>query len=200
MKKVNRQVVHICKDTFLKCLHIGKTRVQNIAKYFNEHGTPRKKRGGDKKSVVFRDKRNGVKDFLKSLPGRESHYNRNKSRKLYLPSELKNIKNVWKMYAKKHPNLPVAYECFRKIFKFNFNLEFGSPKTDACSFCETVRNQIKAEKNTERKKSLMTDLVIHKKRANSFYDLLKEQREGLKTICFDHQQNKVLPKDPDQQG
>ena len=29
MKKVNRQVVHICKDTL----------VQNIAKYFNEHGT-----------------------------------------------------------------------------------------------------------------------------------------------------------------
>ena len=102
------------------------------------------------------------------------------------------------MYAKKHPNLPVAYECFRKIFKFNFNLGFGSPKTDACSFCETVRNQIKAEKNTERKKSLMTDLVVHKK--NSFYDLLKEQSESLKTICFDHQQNQVLPKDPDQQA
>ena len=44
-----------------------------------------------KKSVVFRDKHNAVKDFLKSLPGREGHYSRNKSRKLYFPFELKNI-------------------------------------------------------------------------------------------------------------
>ena len=95
------------------------------------------KRGEDKKSVVFRGKCNAVKDFLKSLPGRESHYSRNKSRKLYLPFELKNLKNVWKMYAKKHPNLPVAYEYFRNIFKLNFNLGFGSPKTDACSFYES---------------------------------------------------------------
>ena len=35
------------------------------------------------------------------------------------------------------------YEYFRKIFKFNFNLGFCSPKTDGCSFCERVRNQIK---------------------------------------------------------
>ena len=86
-----------------------------------------------------------------------------KSRKLYFPSDLKNIKNVWKMYAKKHPNLPVAYEYFRKIFIFNFNLGFGSPKTNDCSSCERIRNQIEAEKNTERKKSLMIDLVDHEK-------------------------------------
>ena len=74
MKKVNKQVVQVCKYTFLKCLHIGKTRAQNITKYFNEHGTLRaEKGGGDKKSVVFRDKRNAVKDFLKSLSGRKSH-------------------------------------------------------------------------------------------------------------------------------
>ena len=51
-----------------------------------------------------------------------------------------------------------------KFFKFSFNLGLGSPKNNVCSFCERVRNQIKAEKNTERKKSLMTDLVVHKKR------------------------------------
>ena len=56
------------------------------------------------------------------------------------------------MYAKKHPNLPVAYEYFRKIFIFNFNLGFGSPNTNAYSSCERVRNQIKTERNTETQK------------------------------------------------
>ena len=41
-EKENRQIVHVCKDTFLKCLHVGKTRVQNIAKHFFKHGNPRK--------------------------------------------------------------------------------------------------------------------------------------------------------------
>ena len=100
------------------------------------------------------------------------------------------------MYAKNYPNLPVA--CGLSGYFRMINLGLGSPKTDACSFCERVRNQTKAEKKTERKKSLVTDLVVHMK--NSFYELLKDQREGLKTICFDHQQNQVLPKVPDQQA
>ena len=63
-------------------------------------------RQGQKKEMeiirvfFFRDKRNAVKDFLKSFPGRES---RNKSRKLYFPSEHKNISER------------SIYECFRKI-------------------------------------------------------------------------------------
>ena len=47
-----------------------------------------KKTGGDKKSYNFKDKRKAVIEFIKTLPGRESHYSRKKSIKLYLPSEL----------------------------------------------------------------------------------------------------------------
>ena len=101
--------MHVCKDTFLKCLHVGKTHVQNIAKHFFKHGNPRKEnKGGDKKSHNFKDKRKAVIEFIKTLPGRESHYSKKKSIKLYLPSELKIIKTVWKLYAEKEPNLPVT--------------------------------------------------------------------------------------------
>ena len=51
-----------------------------------------------------------------------------------------------------------------------------APHTDACSFCKRVRNQTKAEKNTERKESLVTDLGRSQEK-NQFYDLAKEKRE-----------------------
>ena len=92
MEKENRQIVHVCKDTFLKCLHVGKTRVQSFAKHFFKHGNPRKEnRGGDKKSHNFKDKRKAVIEFIKTPPGRESHYSGKTPIKLYLPSELKKI-------------------------------------------------------------------------------------------------------------
>ena len=51
MKKVNREVVHVSKDTFLKCLYTGKTSVQN--KYFNEYGTPGLKKEVEIKRVML---------------------------------------------------------------------------------------------------------------------------------------------------
>ena len=72
MEKENRKILHVCKDAFLKCLHVGKTRVQNIAKHFFKHGNPKNEnRGGDKKSHNFKDKRKPVIEFIKTLPGRK---------------------------------------------------------------------------------------------------------------------------------
>ncbi|GFN78849.1 hypothetical protein PoB_000535500 [Plakobranchus ocellatus] len=46
----------------------------------------------------------------------------------------------------------------------------------------------------------MAELTVHKRRSNVFYELIKEQRPGLKTFSFDHQQNLVIPRVQDQQA
>lgn len=44
----------------------------------------------------------------------------------------------------------------------------------------------------------MTELRIHKLKAKSFYEYLREQKESMLTLSFDCQKNQVLPKIPDQ--
>ncbi|GFR82271.1 hypothetical protein ElyMa_002361000 [Elysia marginata] len=196
-----KETVRVCKDFFLKALSVGRKRVDNIAKSFHTTSTLRKEnRGGDRKDEKFQPKRRAVKTFIKSLIGRESHYSRSKSRKIYLSPKLKSIKHLWNLYKTKNPNIPVKYEFLRRIFHKDFRIGFGSPKTDACSMCERLRNEIKNEADQIIKQNLITQLTIHKRRTNVFYELLNEKRDGLKVLCFDHEQNQVLPKVPDQQA
>lgn len=44
----------------------------------------------------------------------------------------------------------------------------------------------------------MTKLTVHKRRGKAFFDILKQERDGIQTISFDCQKNMVLPKVPDQ--
>lgn len=52
--------------------------------------------------------------------------------------------------------------------------------------------------NSNGKQNLITDLRIHKLRANSLYVILRKEEEGEFTLSFDYQKNMVLPKLPDQ--
>lgn len=160
------------------------------------------KRGGDRKSSKFADRVGKIKHFIRSMPGRESHYGRGKSKKVYLPAELSCVKNLWRMFLEKHPEEAqgVSYKYFLRCVRKFFRIGFGSIKTDTCSFCESHRYQIRTEKDTVVKTRLMAELSVHKRRANVFYELIKEDRPGLKTFSFDHQQNLVLPRVADQQA
>ncbi|KAH9366640.1 hypothetical protein HPB48_017715 [Haemaphysalis longicornis] len=55
-------------------------------------------RGGDHKVKRYGAKRAAVVGFRKRLRARESHYCRKKTKKLYLPSEVKSTRNVWRIY------------------------------------------------------------------------------------------------------
>ena len=202
IRRTNKTIVRVCRYLFLKALGgIGRRRVEGIAKHLYAHGKSRpEKRGGDKRSVKYGGRRDAVKTFIRNLKGRESHYGRGQSKKIYLPADLMSLKNVWRMYERQNPEFSVKYDYFRRIFKRDFRIGFGSPKTDTCSFCERHRHKIKAEQNPRNNNMLMAQYVIHKRRAKAFYSLLNESRDGLKTFCFDHQQNQVLPKVPDKQA
>lgn len=65
--------VQVCKkQTFIEILGVSKDRVQNVCKTFFQSGTmPADKRGGDKRSAR-RNKRNALKEFIKSVKGIEN--------------------------------------------------------------------------------------------------------------------------------
>ncbi|KAK9686177.1 hypothetical protein QE152_g37387 [Popillia japonica] len=72
-------------------------RLQTIAKKIQDGSGIKETRGGDTKSKKMTLIREKVEGFIKKLKGRESHYNRSKSARIYLPSEL-NIRKLWQMY------------------------------------------------------------------------------------------------------
>ena len=152
LMRQTKEKVRVCKDFFLKALGLGRTRVENIAKHcYSGSGSLRcEKRGGDRKEEKFRGKKQTVRKFLKQLMGRECH----KTRKMYLPSDITSVKQLWRLYQEQHANEVVKYEYFRRIFRREFRIGFCSPKTDACSMCERLTNQMKMELDPVKKQAL----------------------------------------------
>lgn len=163
--------------------------VVNIAKTLSEGNIPKEKRGGDHVSVKSIDKKNIVREFIGKLTGRESHYNRKKSKRIYLAADL-NIKKLHNMYLSQcdAEETRVNFSIFRRIFVNEFNIGFSSPAADVCAKCTRLKYKIKKEADVTKKTDLRTKLAVHKKRANAFYSLLKDSPENSITFCFDMQQ------------
>lgn len=193
----------VCKQAFLKILNVTRARVDYVAKQFVSKGAmPTEKRGGDRKSSFFEGKKKSITEFVKSLNCIESHYCRGKSERKYLSSDL-SINKLCKMYNNKpglSEDLKVKPSYFRYIFNRKFNLGFKSPKTDACSTCIVIDEKLKNEKDPQKKSLLMINKRVHKLRAKSFYNRLKDNDPELLILSFDMQKNLCLPKVPDQQA
>lgn len=207
--------VPVCFKAFLSLHGIGKKRIETIQKSLKASGTVSKdKRGSNIKKhklpeLVLRK----IKSHISSFRGRNSHYSRSKTRKLYLPEDL-NIKKMYKIYLElKNP--PVSYETYRHIFNTNFNISFGYPRSDTCSSCdqflaelkvlqsklrgtdvtdEKMKNSIEAEIHKKT-----TENNVHKSKADVFYQRKKlARKQAMKRVDFeciamDFQKNLPMP-------
>lgn len=190
----------VCKAYFMKVLSITKRRIEFILKRIVNGGIPSERRGGDHRSHKFIEKKESVNKFINSFPAIESHYNRSKSKRIYLNSNL-NISKMFSMYNESvDDNLKVSQTLFRQIFLNNFNIGFSSPASDVCTVCHFTQTKIKNEVDPLKKIKLMTDLRIHKLRANAFYGLMREKPANTLTIVFDMQSVQMLPKCPIQEA
>ncbi|CAK1590885.1 unnamed protein product [Parnassius mnemosyne] len=189
----------VFQKVFLNTLKITKYRVQFVMQNFFKSGRiPTEKRGGDHKKQKYAAQRQSVHGFLKSLKYVEAHYCRGSSQqRKYLPNEL-DVKKLFKLFKQVHPNSPVKPSYFRSIFNEDFNLGFGSPRTDVCSKCIKLQEKLKNENDPSKKSQLMTKKRIHKLRTQAFFKLLKDKKEQMITFSFDFQKNLVLPKVSDQ--
>lgn len=191
--------MRICKSAFLSILNIGKDRVTGVLqRSFNEGNLAKERRGGDRKSNLFLERKESVKKFIESLQAVEPHYCRSKSSvRLYLPADL-TINKLWLMYNDHNRNLPVKQSFFRNIFNTKYNAGFGSPLKDTCSRCSELNFKIKKETDERTKQELITTKRFHSLQAKAFYDLLRSDDKEILTISFDCQKNNPLPKLPDQ--
>lgn len=188
--------VKVCQKMFLKVFGISQKRIQNISKQMKVGSGIVENRGGDRRSHKNVEKREKVKTFIAHLKGTESHYGRAKSQRIYLSSEY-NITILHKLYNDGvDERYKVNYKFFSRIFLNNFNIGFGTPATDVCSFCTRHLNQLSMIKDQSKKQMVITQLRVHKLRAKQFYSIMKEKPENGMSFCFDLQQVQVLPKVP----
>lgn len=171
------EIVPVCRDLFKNTLIVSRDRLQLLCnKFFESRDAPKDQRGGDTKSIKYRDKKKAVKDFIESLQVLESHYCRGKNTtRQYLSSD-SSIKSLWEQYQSSHndDNLKVKYYYFRTVFDDNYNIGFGSPATDVCSICLSLCEQTKRCRDPDQKESLKTELIVHKKRADAFYGMYEK--------------------------
>ena len=62
----------------------------------------------------------------------------------------------------------------KKIFNTKFNLGFGTPITDTCSYCLQTKHKLSAVDGKE-KNAILAQLGAHKLRAKTFHKLMREQ-------------------------
>lgn len=100
--KIRGENQRVCQSFFANAFSVSQKRLQTIAKKIQDGSGIIGTRGGDTKSKKMTLIREKVEGFIKKLKGRESHYNRSKSARIYLPSEL-NIRKLWQMYNVEMP-------------------------------------------------------------------------------------------------
>lgn len=91
----------------------------------------------------------------------------------------------------------VLYSLYYSVFREDFNLGFGTPKSDKCATCEAYKYRVQSQDLTAQEKMEPTaNFIIHRRKARKFYDLMNVASEDTITLCFDMMENQVLPKTP----
>ena len=189
--------IRVCNSLFLKVFSLKKKRLNHInAVVFNEQSI-KETRGGDRKSGANLEQKENIIKFIGQLSAKESHYSRNKSKRVYLPSTL-NIKKLWELYnnSVENDNLKVKLWLFQFVFNTKFNIGFSSPASDVCSLCTRLKHEIKVERDRAKRQPLITKLRIHTLRSKAFYNSMSSVTEECLSYCFDLQQVQPLPRTP----
>ena len=81
-----------------------------------------------------------------------NHYSRHLSCRVCLNPLLSEKKMYW-LLEEKYPESSANYNLYSKVFKREFNLPFGEPRSDTCKVCDKNYAQlILARSNEERNK------------------------------------------------
>ncbi|GFO24139.1 vitamin B12-dependent ribonucleotide reductase [Plakobranchus ocellatus] len=82
-------------------------------------------------SKMFDELKQRIRDHISSFRGRQSLYSQERTRRLHLPADL-NIHKMFLVIKEKHSDDSLPYESYRTIFKTEFNISFGYPRSDTC--------------------------------------------------------------------
>ncbi|CAH1997534.1 unnamed protein product [Acanthoscelides obtectus] len=140
-----------------------------------------------------------ISDHIRSFPLQENHYSRNTSAKQCLPADL-NISKMFRLFKEKYPDANnISFRVYHDIFKSKFNLRFGLPRSDTCSYCDKLFMKLCSTDDANEKKKIEIESEIHHRKAEAGYKTLKDDTETSKlnpnyvVLCTDLQQVLFCP-------
>lgn len=185
----------VCQQFLLKTLHISQTRLVSARNQSNVTNI----RTDKKKSTAPHNKSdpskvNILKNFIEQLPAVPSHYCRNKSKKMYLPQEFRNIKGLYDVYKQHLKNKDkesdiLSLRVFRHIFKNCFHIGFHLPKKDKCVLCEKYNNLDREQQLLLNQTDSYQNHIRDKNHSKEIF--LKEQKDK-SLLCASFDLQKVL--------
>jgi len=186
------ELKRVCKKAYVRLHQITKAKVAHIAGQVSSGlSAPRPVARG---KHVSRRRRypqtvlSKVVEHIGLFPVETSHYSRNSNPNRKYLSPVLNINKMYKLYRtwcqEQGLKQIVSGRKYRDIFNTQFNLGFGSPKSDTCSTCDS-EDSISME---------------HKRRADKAFLAMKNDRIQAQTtddvtfLTFDMQKTMPLPK------
>lgn len=184
---------HVCLQFLAATLNVSDRTIYNIVKTASWGSAKEDMRGKCEPSNKTKQSTiDGVIRFIKKLPAVPSHYCRQDSAKVYLPEELKNIPNVYKIYKKEYLDQGcdvVSERIFRKVFEEKFNIGFHVPKKDKCLKCLQYQNTENDPVKLKEKK----DHEIEKEESYARFKAHKNiYKDDPSTLCASFDLEKVL--------
>lgn len=199
---------------------MSEARVKRLCKLSSKLEVPVDKRGRhDGHNTISEAIMQSVDAHIRSYPYRVAHYGKSGQKARYLHCDL-SVRSMWIKFLEEYDpaaclavrakvsNNDVApivkYEHFLEYFRAHFNYKFGRPRVDVCSTCEKLEVKLKSIDDANEKVQLVTELQVHKAKANLFYKQMKECEIKVKTtekgksemIVFDFMQNIPFPHVP----
>ena len=184
--------VRVCKVAFQKLHAITASKLRHIVAQSKSGMTSarcsRRGKHNNRPNRISDEQRSMVHDHIRSFPSESSHYSRSKNpnRRYLAPTLTTNL--MYKDYAKRCQNngkVPASGSAYRSIFACDFNLGFGTPRSDICSRCELI---------TETE-----ELRTHKQMADRAFEQQRLDRADARSgrcvyITFDLEKTLPLPK------
>jgi len=143
----------------------------------SNHSGPVEKRGGHRINPVHDEISESINEHIMAFKSRKSHHTRRDSGKSYLHPELsmKYLWTHWQRLRLKNCKPTASLSKYQHIFTTKFNLSFGHPRQDTCTFCSEQKIKISAETDDQVKHELELELSIHKKKQSVFLSYLRKR-------------------------
>lgn len=205
--QLNGVRTRVCKSAFIDTYSYSKNQLERLSHLLQRNKTPEDKRGkGQSGNAIPESVNSKLREHIDSFPTKVSHYSNSERR--YLAANL-NQRKIYDMFVEKERDFLLAtlkdekrfsYKYFCEYFRVNYDLGFGRPVVDACVTCEELQTKIKSPiLNDNAKKVAVAELMVHKRKAKKFYQMVKSItqicKDDLKTvgISIDFMANVSLP-------
>lgn len=201
---INGERTRVCQKYFLSTLSISQSSVRIALQKRTSGGIVTNDQRGKHTPAnkLSNDARNKIRHHIMRFPTLESHYSREKTKKVYLGIHL-NISRMYEMFREEcqdnnmHVDEIPKQWLYSHIFNTEFNLGFQPPSSDTCDQCDAFQIQLKGSVAIEQRNAIQKTYDKHLSEAQSRYTAKKIDKEqskankSLKVLMVDLQ--KCLP-------